>query len=109
MKVWIAVDNNNGLDSLIGNRFGRTGYFLIYDMAGDTIVAIEKNAFLNDAQGVGIKIASLVIEKGCRATIGPQPGPKAEEILAHAGIKILIADKGTAGQAIERYRSELTE
>lgn len=109
MNVWIAVDSNNGLDSLMGNRFGRAGYFLIYDTAGDTMVSIEKNAFQNDAQGVGIKIASLVIEKGCKAAIGPQPGPKAEKILAHAGIKMFIADKGTAKEAIERYRSELAE
>ncbi|MDQ1351048.1 MAG: hypothetical protein QG657_1350 [Acidobacteriota bacterium] len=107
MKVFIAVDNNNGMDSLVGERFGRAGYFLIYDTVGDAIVSIEKNAYQNDAQGVGIKIATLAVEKGCSAAIGPQPGPKAEEVLANAGIKMLIADKGTAREAIQHFRPQL--
>jgi predicted Fe-Mo cluster-binding NifX family protein len=107
MKVFIAIDSNNDLDSPLGNRFGRAQYFLIYDTIEDRIESIQENTFKDEAQGVGIKVASLVMEKGCGAVIGPQPGPKMVEILAKAGIKLLITDEGTARQAIDRFRSDL--
>ncbi len=107
MKVFIAVDSNAGLDSRIAGRFGRAEYFLIYDMVENKIVFNQENTFKNDAQGVGIRVATLVMEKGCGAIIGAQPGPKAVDILARAGIKILPADSGTVRQAVERFSAEL--
>ncbi|NIM15868.1 MAG: hypothetical protein GTO45_28060 [Candidatus Aminicenantes bacterium] len=32
MKLFIPVENNDGLNSKLDARFGRAGYFLIYDM-----------------------------------------------------------------------------
>jgi len=107
MKVFIAVDSNKGLDSPLGNRFGRAGYFLVYDTAKDTVISVHENTFKDDAQGVGIKVANMAVDNGCGAAIGAQPGPKAANILAKAGIKMLVADSGTAGQAIERFKPEL--
>jgi predicted Fe-Mo cluster-binding NifX family protein len=107
MKVFIAVDTDAGLESQMANRFARAGYFLIYDMEENKIVSMQENTFKNDAQGVGIRVSTLVTEKGCGAIIGAQPGPKAADVLTKAGVKMLTADTGTAGQAIERFRTQL--
>jgi predicted Fe-Mo cluster-binding NifX family protein len=108
MKILFAVENNAGLDSVMDSRFGRAGYFLIYDTDEKKVLSVEENKFKNEAHGVGIKIASFVVESGCRVAIGPQPGPKAVTILAQANVKIIVNHKGTVKEALEVYKEELT-
>ena len=108
MKVLIAVANNAGLDSKVDSRFGRAGYFLIYDTDEEKVLSIEENTFKNATHGVGTKTASFVIGKGCKAAIGAQPGPKAAVILKQGNVKILVTDKGTAKESLEKYKKELT-
>lgn len=108
MNVLFAVENNAGLDSKLDSRFGRAGYFLIYDTDKDEVLSIQENAFKNGAHGVGIKIAGFVIEQGCKVAVGPQPGPKAMSILEQADVKIIVHDKGTVKEALEQYKEDLT-
>jgi len=108
MKVLIAVENNAGLDSILDKRFGRAGYFLVYDTDENKILTIQENQFKNDGHGVGIKTATFVIENGCQAVIGAQPGPKAAAILVQANVKMIVDDKGTVKEALERHKQELT-
>lgn len=108
MKVLFAVQNDAGLDSMLDSRFGRAGYFLIYDMDEEKIVSIEENKFKNEGHGVGIKIASFVSGAGCGAAIGAQPGPKAAQILEQANVKMIAADGGTVKEMLEQYKKELT-
>ncbi|UCH94705.1 MAG: NifB/NifX family molybdenum-iron cluster-binding protein [Candidatus Aminicenantes bacterium] len=107
MRVFIAVESNAGLDSKLDNRFGRAGCFIVYDMEEEKIISIEENMFKNDAHEVGIKIASFVVGKGCRAAIGAQPGPKAAAVLEKAKIKMIPADQGTVKELIGRFKSQL--
>jgi len=108
MLIFIGVENDKGLDSLIDNRFGRAEYFLIYNQAKESILSIEKNPFKNDAQGVGIRVATMAVEKGCKAAIGAQPGPKAADVLAKAQIKIFSVENKTAREALEKFKTQLT-
>ena len=68
MKILFAVENNAGLDSVMDNRFGRAGYFLIYDTEEKKVLSVQENMFKNEAHGVGIKIASFVVENGCQVS-----------------------------------------
>ena len=108
MKVLFAVENNAGLDSELDSRFGRAGYFLIYDTREEEILSIQENAFKNEAHGVGIKIAGFVVEQGCNAAVGAQPGPKAASVLEQARVKMIVQDKGTVKEALEQYKKDLT-
>ena len=108
MNVFIAVENNAGLDSILDNRFGRAGYFMVYDTDSQKILSIEKNKYKNEGHGVGIKVASRAVESGCQAIIGAQPGPKAADILEQAHIKIIVDHHGTVKEALERHKKELT-
>jgi len=108
MKILIAVENNAGLDSILDTRFGRAGYFLVYDTDEQKILTIRENLFKNDGHGVGIKTATFVIENGCQAVIGAQPGPKAASILGQANVKMIVDDKGTVKEALERHKQDLT-
>jgi predicted Fe-Mo cluster-binding NifX family protein len=108
MKVLIAVENNAGLDSTLDTRLGRAGYFLVYDTDEQKILTIQENQYKNDGHGVGIKAATFIIENGCQVVIGAQPGPKAAAILAQANIKMIVDDKGTVKEVLERHKQELT-
>lgn len=107
MKVLIAVENNAGLDSVLDKRFGRAGYFLVYDTDEQKVVTTQENLFRNDGHGVGIKTATFVIENGCQAIIGAQPGPKAASILVQANVKMIVEDNGTVKEALERHKQDL--
>jgi predicted Fe-Mo cluster-binding NifX family protein len=108
MNVFIAVENNAGLDSLLDKRFGRAGYFMVYDTDSQKILSIEENQYKNEGHGVGIKVASQVVGSGCQAVIGAQPGPKAADLLDQAHIKMIVDDHGTVKEALERHKKELT-
>jgi predicted Fe-Mo cluster-binding NifX family protein len=107
MKVMITVKENAGLDSELDSRFGRAAYFLVYDTDEEKIVSMDENLFKNEDSGAGIKTGAFVIEKGCRAVIGPQTGPKLSEILREANVKQIAESKGTAKEALERYKDQL--
>ncbi len=104
MNVLFAVENNAGLDSNLDSRFGRAGYFLIYDTDKEEVLSIQENAFKNEAHGVGIKIAGFVIEQGCKVAVGAQPGPKAMSVLQQAKVKIIVQDKGTVKDALDSIK-----
>lgn len=106
MKIFIAVENNMGLDSHIDKRFGRAEYFMVYDMDEDKIESIKENNFKDISHGVGIKVSAMVVDLGCKAVIGAQPGPKAAEVLKKAKIRVMIIDQGNVWEAIERFKSE---
>ena len=108
MKIFIALENNAGLDSNLDNRFGRASYFMVYDQDGDTVISIEENKYKNEGHGVGTRVATWLVESGCQAVIGAQPGPKAAALLNQAGVKIIVDDKGTVKEALERNESALT-
>ena len=108
MKVLFAVENNAGLDSRLDTRFGRAGFFLLYDMEEQKVFSIQENQFRNEDHGVGIKVTTFVIENGCQVVIGAQPGPKAAAILEKANIKVIADDKGTVKEVLEKHQKELT-
>jgi len=112
----IAIPVSEGsLDSAVDPRFGRAKNFLLYDTDSGAHECIENRQNLSAAQGAGIQSASLLVNRGAKALIAPNVGPKAHAVLAKAGVRIFSPGEGdlTARQAIERYASgslqELTE
>ena len=109
MKVLFAVEDKKGIDSKLDGRFGRAGYFLVYDTEGEKVLSIEENKYRNEGHGVGIKTASFVVESGCTAAVGAQPGPKAAAVLQQAKVKVIVESKGTVKEALEKYKEELRD
>lgn len=108
MKVCFAVKNNAGLDSKMDARFGRANYFLIYDIEKEKIVSIEANMLKNEKRDVGIKTVTFIVGTGCKVAVGAQPGSKAAEILEKTHVKIIVNDKDTVRDVLEKYKEELT-
>ena len=104
MKAFIAVKGNNGILSEIDSRFGRAGFFMIYDMDEEKIISIEENKFKNEGHGVGIKTAGAAVEHGCTLVIGAQPGPKAEQVFNEGNVKMFIMTEGNVEDAVRKYK-----
>lgn len=102
MKLFIPVENNDGLNSRLDARFGRAGYFLIYDMEKQAVESVEANPYKDIDHGVGIKAASYAVGTGCTTAVGAQPGPKAAAVLGKINMKVVEMKGVTVKEAIER-------
>lgn len=108
MNVLLSVENNAGLESNLDKRFGRAGYFLVYDTSKNEILSIVENEYKNMGHGVGVKAATYVVESGCRGVICAQPGPKAAAVLQQSGVKLIVDDRGTVKEALEKHADAFT-
>jgi predicted Fe-Mo cluster-binding NifX family protein len=77
-------------DALVNDRFGRAPGFLVYDEEKDELTYHPNETNLNAEHGVGIQTAQFVAGLGADVVVtGGNVGPKATEVLKHAGVKII--------------------
>jgi len=106
MKAFIAISEDNGIESKIDTRFGRGNYFMVYDMQNENIINVEENRFKNEGHGVGIKTAGIAVGKGCTLAIGAQPGPKAEQVFKEGNVEVFVITEGTVKDAVRKYKEK---
>jgi predicted Fe-Mo cluster-binding NifX family protein len=103
-KVKVAVSARKPeLEAEIDPRFGRARWLVIYDSDSGEWEAFDNSENCNAVQGAGIKAAELVSEKGCQAVITGHLGPKAFNVLEHAGVKGYLKPTGSVNDAIEDF------
>ncbi len=100
MKLCISAQGTD-LEAMVDPRFGRCAWFLMIDTETASVEAIE-NAGVSSPGGAGVGAAQLVAEKGCKAVITGNLGPKAHATLAAAGIKA-YGFEGKAKDALEAF------
>lgn len=90
MKIVITSVENN-INSAFDLRFGRAGYFCVYDTSSkETEFILNEH---NDANsGAGIKAAEKVIELGVTRVISGDFGPKAKDLLNQFKIQMVMLD-----------------
>lgn len=95
MKIAMPVDKKD-LNSNICDSFGRTPYFLIYDMDTKNHDFIE-NLAARSQGGAGIKAAQAIIDCKVDVLLTPRCGKNAADLIEMASIKIFK----TLGVSIE--------
>jgi predicted Fe-Mo cluster-binding NifX family protein len=103
MKICVTSSDNN-LESQIDPRFGRCGYFIIWDDSNNTFEAIA-NPNIDSSSGAGIQSAQLIVAKEASVVITGKVGPKAEEVLKAANIQIILGENESVKEAIEKYKN----
>jgi len=88
----IITSVGNTLDSEFDFRFGRAGWFCLYDIETGSTQFIE-NINKNSNGGAGTKSAELVAELGATQVISGDFGPKAKSLLEKMKIQMVIIDK----------------
>lgn len=92
------------LDSMVDLRFGRCGYFIIYDLESGTFESI-KNPNATAGGGAGVQSAQLMADRNVSVVITGNPGPKASATFQAADIRVVSVEGGTVRSAIDGYRA----
>ncbi len=109
MKIAITAQDKE-LSSKIDLRFGRAKWLIIVDTETGDFQAHDNTVNLNTAQGAGIQTGQNIANLGVEAVITGNVGPNAFKTLNAANIKIFLAEKQTAQEAIDSFKTgELKE
>lgn len=101
----IAVTSSSGdFDSEIDERFGRAGYFIIYDTEKDEFYSVDNSENLNAMQGAGVQAASNVASENVDVVLTGHCGPKAFSTLKAAGIEVVTGMSGSIKEVVDEYR-----
>ena len=105
--IAVSIKNKDGLGAPLDPHFGRAHAFVIaVEADGEWTVAAELgNAAKDSPQGAGTAAAVMLSQRGVRAVISGQFGPKAVKALEAFNIKMWMAPEGvTARQALDMFR-----
>ena len=93
------------LDSDVDPKFGRAQFFLFFNPETNTFEAI-KNPNLEQAHGVGIQTAQLVMNHNVGVVLSGAFGPKAAQVLETAGIQMKAGYSGSVKDALAKFQTE---
>jgi len=102
MKIAIASFGKS-LDSQVDWRFGRCSYFLIVETKTGEFEAI-KNTASQASHGAGVSAAQIVADKGVKAVLAGNFGPKAVYTLGISGIKLYSLAEVKAKEALRKFK-----
>lgn len=102
MKIAITAQGAQP-DCALDPRFGRAGYFLVYDDTIRSWDVLANNQNVNAAQGAGIQAAATVVNAGCTVLLCGHCGPKAFSALQRAGVSVYSVEPMSVQQALECF------
>lgn len=103
MRIAVSAPEPN-LDSEVYPRFGRSSYFLLIDPESMRFETVT-NPNIDIPSGAGISTAQLVHDKGASVVITGTIGPKAQQALAAAGVRMITGVSGSIRDAIASFKA----
>ena len=101
MKIAIPVDEKT-LESSVCASFGRTPYFLIYDVDTKESVFLDNSAAASTG-GAGIKAAQTIVDNKANVLLTPRCGENAAEVLKSADIEIFKTTSASVKDNIDAF------
>ncbi len=90
MNIIFAVQSNEGWESVISSRFGRTPGYICFNETSDDISYHSNEVNVQAGHGAGIQAAQIVVNLKADVVItGGTIGPKAFQVLKEAGISVI--------------------
>jgi len=103
MRIAISAENNQGLDSTIGEHFGRCPFFIVLDVEEGEVKNVTgiKNPYHgNHKPG---KVPAFIHEQGAKVMLAGGMGGRAAAVFEQMGITVVTGAVGTVSQALQRY------
>lgn len=98
-----------GLSSLVADRFGRAENYVIFNTQTKGVTTIENSA-RNEASGAGGSAVNLLNQHGVEVILAPELGPKAMDAIKAFEIKAFSYKSNTTVQeAIDHYTAQELE
>lgn len=101
MKIAIPVDEKS-VDSNVCVSFGRTPYFLIFDVDTKESVFLDNSAAASTG-GAGIKAAQTIVDNKANVLLTPRCGENAAEVLKSADIEIFKTTSASVKDNIDAF------
>lgn len=103
----IITSTGNQLSSIFDLRFGRAGWFCLYDDQSGEISFVE-NENVKSQSGAGTKTVENIVELGVEKVISGDFGPKAKELLEKFKVQmVLLQDDGkTVQDIVDQLKSQ---
>ncbi len=104
MKVGV-ISEGDSLNSLVGEDFGHSPFFLIVDMDSYDYTVV-KNEYA-ESDGAGYKVAKSIVSLGVDACIVGGIGTHGLEILQNAGIRVIYDADGTVEENLDDLKRRI--
>ncbi|TAH64253.1 MAG: dinitrogenase iron-molybdenum cofactor biosynthesis protein [Anaerolineaceae bacterium] len=101
MRIAIPVDEKK-MESNVCMSFGRTHYFLIYDIETKENIFIDNSAAASTG-GAGIKAAQIIVDNKVNALLTPRCGENAAGVFYAADIEIFKTTFATVKENIDAF------
>ncbi|MFW5982182.1 MAG: NifB/NifX family molybdenum-iron cluster-binding protein [Halanaerobiaceae bacterium] len=103
MKIAIPVEDKS-IESNMSRNFGRSSFFLIYDIETKEEKYLDNNAATSQG-GAGVKAAQTIIDQKVDGIIVPRCGRNAADIIQRANIKLFQGNNVSAHENIEALKN----
>jgi len=102
-RIAISADENNGLASAVGSHFGRCPYFVLVDVEGQAVQAVQTvaNPYYNQHE-VG-QVPGFIHSQGANVMLSGGMGGRAVAFFQQYGIEPVTGAAGTVHQAVEQF------
>lgn len=107
MRIALPV-NENSLSSTVCQSFGRTPYFLIYDVDKNESVFMDNKAAAQQG-GAGIKASQSLVDEKVDVIITPRCGENAADVIKAANIKLYRTINASIKENIEAFKNDKLE
>jgi predicted Fe-Mo cluster-binding NifX family protein len=103
MRVAISADNGNGLDSVVSPHFGRCPYFVLVDLEGQEVKAVQaiSNPYYGNHQPG--QVPGFIHSQGASVMLTGGMGRRAIMFFEEYGIEAATGASGTVRHTLEQY------
>jgi predicted Fe-Mo cluster-binding NifX family protein len=103
MRVAISADDSNGLDSVVSPHFGRCPYFVLVDLEGQEVKAVQaiSNPYYGNHQPG--QVPGFIHSQGADVMLTGGMGRRAIVFFQEYGIEAATGASGTVRHALEQY------
>ena len=103
MRIAVSADNKNGLDSVVSPHFGRCPHFVLVDLEGQQVQAVQEldNPYYGNHQPG--QVPALISSLGADVMLTGGMGGRAIQFFQQFGIEGVTGAYGTVRQSVEHY------
>ena len=103
MRIAVSADSKNGLDSVVSPHFGRCPHFILVDLEGQDVQAIQEidNPYYGSHQPG--QVPNFINSQGANVMLTGGMGGRAIGFFQEFGIEAVTGAGGTVQHALEQY------
>ena len=103
MRVAVSADESNGLDSVVSPHFGRCPYFVLVDLEGQEVKAVQSIANPYYAHHQPGQVPGFIHDQGTDVMLTGGMGGRAIAFFQQYGIQAATGASGSVRYALEQY------